>query len=103
MTLIRRCEGGGSGRWSCRRTFGAAERAAAEGTRTEWERALWLELMRSGTVGWPNPPFSQRPRSRTSSAFAGQILKCSKGSKLGPRAVGYRVGDLRQYIRDGRA
>jgi predicted DNA-binding transcriptional regulator AlpA len=26
-----------------------------------------------------------------------------KWVKLGPRAVGYRVGDLREYIRDGRA
>ena len=26
-----------------------------------------------------------------------------KWVKLGPRAVGYRVGDLRQFIRDGRA
>jgi hypothetical protein len=47
MTLIQRCQGEGAGRWSRRRTFGAAERAAAEGTRTEWERALWLERMRS--------------------------------------------------------
>jgi|ERR1700727_1092617 len=66
--------------------FRLGRRAAAEGTRTESERPLWLERMRSGTVGWPNPPFSQRTLSRASRAFAGQILKCSKGS----RAVGRR-------------
>ena len=77
--------------------FRLGRRAAAEGTRTESERPLWLERMRSGTVGWPNPPFSQRPRSRTSGAFAGQILngggpqwwcdECLRRAVSSPRAV----------------
>jgi hypothetical protein len=70
MTLIQRCQGGGSGRWSCRRTFGVAERAAAEGTRTEWNARFGSNRCVT---------FSQRPLSRASRAFTGQILKCTRG------------------------
>jgi hypothetical protein len=70
MTLIQRCQGEGAGRWSYRRTFGVAERAAAEGTRPNGNA-------RFGSNGCVL--FSQKPLSRAFHAFTGQILKCTKG------------------------
>jgi hypothetical protein len=84
-TLIQRCQGGGERAPELYTDIRAAERAAAEGTRTESTRALartdaFRKSWWAQPTIQPETAFSRFPRARRAD------LKCSKGS----RAVGRR-------------